>query len=134
MKLDEIDEMIIAEMKMNKRLKLKELSKSLDLPISTVHYRLSRLKKAGILNNTIEIDWKSLGYKNVVLLYVKTDKNINIKTIKQYPFVESVYNIIDDYNLLIIIRAKDLEHVKSNVERIRNILPNHSLRLVIADE
>lgn len=134
MKLDDVDEMIIAEMKMNRRLKLKELSKSLDLSISTIHYRITKLKRAGILNNAIEIDWKNLGYKNVALLYVKTDKDVNVKMIKQYPFVESVYNIIDDYNILIIIRAKDLEQLKDNTNRIRSILPSHSLKLVIADE
>lgn len=135
MKIDEIDEIILGEMKLNRKLKLRELSTTIGLPISTIHYRIKKMKKAGILSKSIEINWKKLNYKSIALLYIKLlEKDIDIESLKQYPFVEKVFRIVDDYDILVIIRAKDIDDVKLNVNKIRSLLPNHSIKMVVADE
>lgn len=135
MKIDELDENILGEMKLNKRLKLKELAVSIGVPISTIHYRINRLKKAGILNKAIEINWKKLGYNSIILLFIKLEEgNLNIENIKQYSFIDRVFKLVDDYNFMIILRARDMEEAKLNIEKIRKMLPKHSIKTVIADE
>lgn len=137
MKLDEIDESIIAEMKLNSRMKLRELSKILELPISTIHYRIRRLIERGILRKSIVVDWKRLDYKVLGFVYLKIDsaKIEEVRKIaKEMPFVENLYVMMDDYNVVLIVRAKSMEDFSQNLSKIRSMIPDHSIRVVFGDE
>ncbi|MCS7122651.1 MAG: winged helix-turn-helix transcriptional regulator [Candidatus Micrarchaeota archaeon] len=139
MRFDEVDELIIAEMKMNRRMKLKELSSSLGIPISTVHYRMKRLLKNNIIRKTININWKQIGYNVMGFLYVKVPDQFQntdtLNSIKSLPYVEAVYSTIDDYNLVLLVRAKDNQSFEQNISTIRKLLPpNSSVRVVFGNE
>ncbi|MEM0455724.1 MAG: winged helix-turn-helix transcriptional regulator [Candidatus Anstonellales archaeon] len=137
MKIDETDEFIIAEMKLNGKMKLRELAKTLDLPISTVHYRIKKLIREGILRKSVIVDWKRLNYNILGFVYLKID-GVKVdevrKIVRELPFVENTYSLLDDYNLMLIVRAKDMEDFGQNISKIRSIIPEHSIRVVFGDE
>lgn len=139
MKLDEIDESIIAEMKMNRKLKLRELSSSLGIPISTVHYRIKRLLKNNVIGKSVSINWKEIGYNILGFVYVKipdqTQRGEFLNSVRQFPYVESVYLVMDEYNVILLIRARDNQSFDQNISIIRKFLPpNSSIRIVFGDE
>jgi len=127
--IDEIDRKILDILKRNAKTSLKEMSKELDLPITTVYYRLKRLEKEGIIESyTIKIDYEKLGYKVKAFILIKYDPSSGIsqkdllKKLKSFDDVEEAYIITGEYDILLKIISKDIEELSTFVlDVLRNV-------------
>lgn len=130
-KFSEKDKKIIEVLKQNARLSTQKISKKVLIPITTVHNRIKRLEKEGIIKNyTINLDYKKLGkgvisFILITVTYFLPDKKLQqeeiAKNIKKIG-AEEVYIIAGNEDILAKIRVKDIEELNDFVvKRLRNI-------------
>jgi DNA-binding Lrp family transcriptional regulator len=96
-RLDEIDARILERLRYNAKYTLTALSKELNLPVSTIRYRIKKLEENQIILGYVPlIDRSNLGYKVSLILEVDSipkyiDKVVN--EISQFPAIVRVYGV-----------------------------------------
>ncbi len=131
-KIDDKDRLILAELTKNSNLTTGKLSRKLKIPVTTVHNRIKKLEKAGvIMNYTVNLNWKILGrpipvYIGVVINYNVNGKTINqsevAKQIKKIEGVDEVYIMTGGSDILVKVLAKDIDDLNEIVtEQLRAI-------------
>ncbi len=115
------------------KLSVQQLAKETGLPPTTVHNRIKRLEKEGIIRKyTAEIDWKKAGkpvtaYVLVSFEYIlptggRVQQEDTAKEIRQMEGVEEVSVLTGDADMLVKVRAKDLDDLNDFVVRkLRNV-------------
>jgi DNA-binding Lrp family transcriptional regulator len=124
--IDEKDKKILGILQENSNLSTYKISKKTLIPVTTVNNRIKKLKKIGVIKKfTIEIDKNKLGFKlaayiliNISLRELKeakmTTKDI-VRIIKKNPNIESVDNVTGDVDIILKIRAVDINEVNDYV-------------------
>ena len=124
--LDEKDYRILMLLKENSRLTTKEMSKQLDIPQTTIHNRIKRLKQTGIIKRfTVELDRKKVGKGLVAyILCTVSYRTIRGNKINQYkvaqlierlPEVEEVSIVTGDIDLIVKVALKDVDELNDFV-------------------
>jgi len=132
MKVDNKDRKIIAELVQDSRQTTGRLSKKLNIPVTTVHNRIKKLVRMGvIINYTLNLDHNLLGrpipaYIGVTINYNVPGKKINqteiAKEIKELEEVYEVYIMTGGSDILVKVLAKDISDLNVFVtEKLRNI-------------
>jgi len=123
-KLDEIDAKIIEILMKDARASLEEISETLKISKSTVHYRIRKLKENGVIEGfTTKINYKKLGYEIYALSCVKAKyhqhslESVALK-IRELEGVENVYVILGEMDFFVMIRARDKDQLKNIVEKM----------------
>ena len=139
--VDALDEDIVRELAREKS-SLKELSKKLGIPLSTLHSRIKRLEKEGIIKRyRAEVAWERLGYTITayVLIYVDTTKLKELRIsqekirekIKKFPFVEECRIIAGEADLIAKIRARTTSELgkflTSYIQQIKGVVKTKSI-------
>ncbi len=110
-KIDEIDKKILKILQNNCKVKLREASNKLGIPKSTLHNRISRLKKEGIIKGCRAIlDPFKLGYRTIawVGLTVEPDKIEEIaKKIMRFEEVQIVATSAGHHDVVFQVITKD---------------------------
>lgn len=131
--MDNNDEKILKLMKENSRLTAQQISKKTLMPITTVHYRIKKMEREGIIKKyTLELGHKRLGknitaYIQVIVDYKSLrEKGITqhelAKVLKQFDFVEEVAIVTGGVDIIIKVRVKDVDELDDFViKRLRNI-------------
>ena len=128
MKLDEKDMRILEVLQGNAKLTTHKISKKLAMPITTVHNRIKKLGKIGIIKRyTVELDYKKLdrgllAYIGVTVNYTsssgrKLHQEDIAKKIKKLRGVEEVDIMAGGNDILIKIRLKDIDELNDFVIR-----------------
>jgi len=128
MKLDEKDMRILDVLRQNAKLTTHKISKKLAMPITTVHNRIKKLEKIGIIKRyTVELDYKKLDrsllvYIGVTVTYTspsgkKLHQEDIAKKIKKLPGVEEVDIMAGGVDILVKIRLKDIDELNDFVIR-----------------
>ena len=126
--MDEIDEELLVSVDRG-TIKYTSLAKKLNMNLSTVHFRMKKLEKEGIIKHYRgEIDWTKAGFPLVSFIFVNIDVNLlkslgktQEKLLKEFLGIEYVregYIITGDQDILLRVIAKDSAHLK-------DILLNH---------
>ena len=131
--MDEKDEKILKLLKENSKLTTQQISKKILMPITTIHNRIKKLEKEGIIKKyTLELDNKKIGkaivaYINIVVDY-KLLKEANIsqhqlaKKLKQHEFVEEAAIVTGGTDIIIKVRSKNIDELDDFVVNyLRNI-------------
>lgn len=130
--MDEKDEKIIEILKENSNLSTHKISKKSGIPITTVHHRIKKLEKDGIIKKyTIELDQKKIGKPISAYIFITVDyKAMKEQDISQtdvaekfrkMDYVKSAAIIAGERDLLLKIRAKDMDQLNDMViNNIRN--------------
>ena len=131
--MDEKDERILDVLKENGKLSTQQISKKTSIPITTVHNRIKKLEKDGIIKNyTIVLDNKKIGkaiaaYVQIIVDYKflkekKMSQHDLAKKLKQHEFVEEVAMITGGTDIIIKVRVKNIEELDNFVTQyLRNI-------------
>lgn len=116
-----------------------EIADHTDIPKSTVHYRLTKLKEAGVVTNDLfDIDLEQLGLDITVVTEVIAEydeqyhKQVG-KKLGEIEGVNQVYFTMGDTDFIVISHLSDREMVHrlvSNYERIDEVVRTSS-RFVI---
>lgn len=126
-KLDENDYHLLSALKADARKTIAALSAMLGMPRATVHERISRMKRAGIIRRfTIEEDYSKTGLPTLSFVFVEYDRQSGAnqhevaRSIAKIGGVLGVYIISGEWDLLIKVRGKNIEDIgKTILERIR---------------
>ena len=105
------------------------MAKRMNAPLSTVHIRMKKLEKSGVIRNYKgDIDWKKAGLPLSALILINIDVNLlrqlkktqdkMLKQLLSLQYVKEGYVITGDADLLVKVLARDSEHLK-------DILLNH---------
>jgi Lrp/AsnC family transcriptional regulator for asnA, asnC and gidA len=124
--LDEKDYKILALLSENSRITTREMSKQLDIPQTTIHNRIKRLKQSGVIKKfTIELDRKKVGKGLVAYILctvsyrTKRGTKINqykvAQLIERLPVVEEVSIVTGDIDLIVKVALKDVDELNDFV-------------------
>lgn len=128
MDLDEKDIQVLEELKENAKRTTSQISKRINIPITTVHNRIKKLEKLGIIKRyTVEVDYKKLdkpmtAYVMVQVIYmlpsgIKVMQEDVAKEIKSLPEVESVELLTGTTDMLVKVRVKDVDELNEFIIR-----------------
>ena len=133
MKLDEKDRQILEILKRNSKLSSYTIAKKTLIPVTTVHNRIKKLEKEGIIEQyTLKLNHKKLGKQITAYIVVEFDINSMqakklgyddlAKEIKKPGVVEDLAYITGEKDIIIKIRADNMEEVdKFLLEHLRKV-------------
>ena len=132
MTVDNKDRKIIEELIKDSRQTTSKLSKKLNIPITTIHNRIKKLIKTGvIINYTLNLDHNLLGrpvpaYVGVTINYNVPGQKINqaelARKIKTLDEVYEVYILTGGSDILVKVLTKDISDLNDFVTvKLRNI-------------
>ena len=132
MRIDGKDRKIIAELIKDSRQTTSKLSKKLNIPITTIHNRIKKLIRTGvIINYTLNLDHNQLGrpipaYVGVTINYNVPGEKINqsevARKIKNLEGVYEVFIMTGGSDILVKVLTRDISDLNEFVtERLRNI-------------
>ena len=128
-KLDENDHELLRALKKDSRATVAELSKQLQMPRSTVHERIIRMRESGIIKKfTIEEDYRKTGLPTMAFALASYDPQQKLNQhevaseVARIPGVLGVYIISGEWDMLIKIRGKSIEDIGTTIlDRIRGV-------------
>lgn len=131
--LDKKDDEILNILRKNAKLTTKQIAKRISMPTTTVHNRIRKLEESGIIKGyAAELDYRKIG-KNISAFVLATvdykflkEKGISqhelAKKITSHEVVEEVDMITGSFDIIVKIRAKDIEEMDSFVTKfLRNL-------------
>jgi Lrp/AsnC family transcriptional regulator for asnA, asnC and gidA len=127
-KLDNNDQKLLRLIKENSKLSVQSLAKETGLPPTTVHNRIKKLEQLGIIRRyTADIDWRKAGKQILAFILVsfeyilptggKVQQEDAAKEIRGMPDVEEVSILTGGADMLVKVRAKDLDELNEFVVR-----------------
>ena len=123
--LDELDLNLIRMLAMNSRQSIRELARELNLAASTVHARLTRLVKSGVIRRfTIIPDYNALGYTVTVLILLQVEGGKIVEVgeyLAKFPNVVAVYDITGDYDLAVIAKFKSVNELDRFIKAVNRL-------------
>jgi Lrp/AsnC family transcriptional regulator for asnA, asnC and gidA len=120
--MDSLDEELITTVDSG-IIKYTALSKKMNVPLSTVHFRMKKLEKEKVIKYYKgEIDWKSAGFSIMAFVLVSVDKVILrernrtqemiLKELQSILYVREGYIITGEGDIMVKIIARDTSHLK----------------------
>ncbi len=113
--LDEIDKQIIRILQDNARTSYREIQDKLGISIGTIHNRITKLKKTGVIEGyTLRLNNEKLGYKLTFLIRIDVDGKFTeeiLNDIAKKPEVCSVFHTTGEQSAALICRFKESEDV-----------------------
>ena len=113
--LDEIDRNILRILQNDARTSYREIQTQLGISIGTIHNRIAKLKKNGVIEGyTLKLNNEKLGYKLTFLIRINCDGKFTeeiLNDIKDIPEVCSVFHTTGDQSAALICRFKGSDDV-----------------------
>lgn len=120
--MDELTEEIIVKLDSG-TVKYTDIAKKLNAPLSTIHFRMKKLEKEGVIRNYKgEIDWKKAGYPITAFIFVNIDVDLLKKIHKTQDdllrellglmYIREGSLITGEADILLKVIAKSSEHLK----------------------
>ncbi len=122
-----IDRSILKLLQQDCRIPLDVLAKKIGVPKSTLHYRIKRLEKEGVIGGYYaKVDPLKLGYDYVAVILVKARYGPHYheklgKKIARISGVWGVYYVLGEYDFIVLIRARDREDYMNKLELMSNM-------------
>ncbi len=132
--LDEVDSLILAELSKNARASLKEISRKLGVPTSTVFTRIRKLEDKGIIKRyTVIVDPQKLGYTITAVIHFSVEgpylEQIE-KNLSQHPNIIGLYDTTGDFDIIAIVRFRSMDELD---RFIKNTLRNPHIKKTITN-
>jgi Lrp/AsnC family transcriptional regulator for asnA, asnC and gidA len=120
--LDEIDRDILRTLQGNARTSYREIQDKLGISIGTIHNRISKLKKNGVIEGyTLRLNNEKLGYKLAFLIRINCDGKFTeeiLNDLSKIPEVCSIFHTTGEQSAALICRFRESDDVH---EFIRNL-------------
>jgi DNA-binding Lrp family transcriptional regulator len=114
-KIDEIDLMILRELRDDCKRPVRELAKKLNIHPNTLLQRIKKLEKSGVLIKYIaEIDYSKLGFDLHAIVSIKLDKIARskwptIEELRDIKDISALYAVTGQYDITAIVKTKNRE-------------------------
>jgi Lrp/AsnC family transcriptional regulator for asnA, asnC and gidA len=113
--LDEIDRDILRTLQGNARTSYREIQDKLGISIGTIHNRISKLKKNGVIEGyTLRLNNEKLGYKLAFLIRINCDGKFTeeiLNDLSQIPEVCSIFHTTGEQSAALICRFRESDDV-----------------------
>jgi Lrp/AsnC family transcriptional regulator for asnA, asnC and gidA len=113
--LDEIDRDILRTLQANARTSYREIQDQLGISIGTIHNRISKLKKNGVIEGyTLRLNNEKLGYKLAFLIRINCDGKFTeeiLNDLSQIPEVCSIFHTTGEQSAALICRFRESDDV-----------------------
>ena len=123
--LKPVDQRLLALLRENARLSTSELARALDISRSTVHGRIKRLEREGIIAGyTVEYGSEYQSRLVSAQVLIKTRQKLTARTnreLHEIAEIRSLYAISGDYDLIAIAQAESTEALSQVLDRIGNL-------------
>ena len=118
--LDEKDFAIIDELKKNSKFSEKKIAKKTNIPMTTVHNRIKKLRELNIIENyTIKLNYTKLGMPLTAYVLLKTMPGVDQKEmlfkISKMPNIREVAMITGEFDILFKVKVKSMEELNKTV-------------------
>ena len=106
--LDKIDLAILKYLQENPKLRIRDLAKKLQIPKSTIYYRLRQLENLGVIKRYgVILDSDKLGFEYIVVIQVRGKYGPKYhdeigKFLSKNPYVQGVYYVLGDIDFIVI--------------------------------
>ena len=122
-KIDETDKKILNLFNEDGRMSYRKISRKLDISIGTVHNRIEKLMKSGVIKKFAPvIDHSKLGYNFTTIIGVRVKggvlRNWEDKT-SHHKNVLCMYDVTGEFDAIIVARFKDTSELD---EFVKNLL------------
>ena len=125
--LDELDIAILKELQSECRTPLQEIADRVGAPTSTVHYRLKRLEKTGIIGGYYaKLNSEKLDIDYIASIRISIDLSsahyaeIGGK-LADIPGIWTVYLVLGDCDFLVLARSKNRDEFMNIIDKIMEI-------------
>ncbi|NVM36936.1 MAG: Lrp/AsnC family transcriptional regulator [Candidatus Lokiarchaeota archaeon] len=120
--LDEIDRNILRILQDDARTSYREIQDKLGISIGTIHNRISKLKKNGVIEGyTLRLDNEKLGYKLTFLIRINCDGKFTekiLEDLKEIPEVCSIFHTTGEQSAALICRFKESDDVHNFIREL----------------
>jgi len=141
MKLDDKDMDIMGLLKKNAKKTTQQISRKLNIPITTVHNRIKKLESEGIISKyTVVLNQKKLGKTISARLAIRVtklaDQNKICNELLNLEAVDRVYQITGDHDIVAKVCLSDIEELHSLIMTQLRTMPeiqNTSTTIVLKE-
>jgi len=126
--MDEKDEMILDELRKDGRQSTSRISKKLKIPRVTVHDRMQKMVKEGVISRIVAVpDYKKIGRPLTAFILIRYEpgavKQAEVaRKVAALPGVTEVYILAGEWDLVAKVRGESLEGIgKMVVDRLREV-------------
>ena len=141
MKLDDKDMDILSLLKKNAKKTTQQISRELNIPITTIHNRIKKLESEGIISKyTVVFNHKKLGKNISARLMIRVTKLADqfkiCNDLLNIDCVDKVHQITGDYDIVASVRVKDIEDLHSLIMTQLRTMPeiqNTSTTIVLKE-
>ena len=117
--MDKKDKAIVEALKENSRYSVRDIAKKTRIRPSTVHQRIQKLLKEGIIEKfTIKLDDKKTGENFIVFMLLNTSKDLG-KQFLDHPNLKEAFGITGEYDLLVKFKFSDVEEFNKFIINLR---------------
>ncbi|MEQ9947810.1 Lrp/AsnC family transcriptional regulator [Pectobacterium aroidearum] len=124
-KLDDVDRKILALLATDSSRSYAELGEALHLSAPSVHERVKRLKKDGVIKGTIaKIDGCKVGRTLLTFVLVNTKNVVSTKrllALSDLPEIEEFHTVAGDCGVMLKVRARDTEDLEELLGKLQEV-------------
>ena len=123
--IDDIDLKLLKLLSQNSRASLRELARSLGVAVSTVHMRLQKLIREGLIKRfTIIPDYERLGYPITAVILVSVEggaiEEVASRLREEHNLI-AVYDVTGDYDLVLVGKFRSMSDLNSFLKRLNKM-------------
>ncbi len=121
MDLDKKDLAIIEVLKQDARLSIRDIAKKTSIRPSTVHQRITNLKKEGVIEKfTVKLSNSAIGEDFIVFMMIKTKPNVLLDNkVLNSKHVKEVFGTTGEYDLLLKLKFSDVQEFNDFIIKFR---------------
>jgi len=109
MKVDPKDKSILTLLKQDARLSIRDIAKKTNIRPSTVHQRITKLRKGGVIDKfTVKLNNEAVGESFIVFVLIKTKPSAMIDKIITNDHVKEVFGVTGEYDVMLKMKFKDV--------------------------
>jgi DNA-binding Lrp family transcriptional regulator len=123
-KLDDTDRTLVAALQENAQQRLEDLAKLVHMVPSSVHDRLRRLVRDGVIRRwTIDIDATAFGLDVVAFIGVRASKSCSklLPSMEPIEAIEEFHSVAGAMGLMLKVRVANTSALLELIDRIRQI-------------
>jgi DNA-binding Lrp family transcriptional regulator len=121
-KIDEVDKEIIRLLNEDGRMSYRKISRDLGISVGTVHNRVDKLMKTGVITKFVPlIDHSRLGYKLTAIIGVRVTGGVLKNWENQTAYhknVLGVYDVTGEFDAILIAKFKDTTELDKFIKEL----------------
>lgn len=124
MSLDQTDRTLLQALQQDASRRLEDLARLVGLAPSSVHDRLARLTRQGVLRRwTVDVDPGAIGLGVLAYVGVRSSRACSAMTgaLEAIPAIEECHSVAGELSLLLKVRVADPPALLALIERLREI-------------